>query len=292
MAAKTDQTIRLREGRRVGYSEYGDLQGWPIFFFHGMPGSRIAASMIEGVAAQMGIHLVAPDRPGYGLSDSMPERKLLDYPRDMLELAAHLALERFGVMGASGGGPYVSACAYQIPERLTAAGIIAGAGPMSEPGATEGMMKWNVRLFTIAKRFPWLLRWFLSLQFRGDLEKKLPTVLKNLPEPDQKVLAERKDLAPIFLNDIHEALRQGTDGMVQDILLTIQPWGFNLVDIRIKVYLWQGELDRNVPPEMGRYQARTIPDCEATFYPQDGHLSIFANHMEEILARMLARMLA
>ena len=288
MVAKIDQTFRLEDGREVGFSEYGDLHGKPLFFFHGMPGSRIQASMIEGIAAQMSAHLVAPDRPGAGLSDFMPGRKILDYPKDILALADRLGLESFGVMGASGGGPYVSACAYQLPERLTAAGIIAGVGPMSEPGATEGMMKGNVRLFSIARHFPWLLKLFLRLQFRGDLEKKLPKLLKNLPEPDQKILAERKDLVAIFLSDIDEALKQGTDGVVQEILLTIQPWGFSLADLRSKVYLWQGDQDRNVPPAMGHYQARMIPDCEAEFYPQDGHLSIFANHMEEILEKMLA----
>ena len=288
MPTKIDQTFRLQDGRQVGYAEYGDLQGKPIFFFHGLPGSRIEAGMFDEIASQWGIHLIAPERPGFGISDAVAERKILDYSMEVLALAAQLGLERFGVMGASGGGPYVSACAHQFPERLTAVGIIAGVGPMSEPGATEGMMKGNVQLFTIARRYPWLLRWFLALQFRGDLEKKIPTLLKNLPEPDQRVIAERNDLVPIFLKDIKEALRQGTGGMVQEIVLTTQPWGFSLADLRIKVYLWQGEQDRNVPPAMGRFQARTIPDCEAKFYPQDGHLSIFANHMDEILGKMLS----
>ena len=288
MAAKTDQTFRLKNGRQVGFSEYGDLLGNPIFFFHGMPGSRLQASMVEGIASQMGARLIAPDRPGFGLSDYQPSRKLLDYPNDVLQLASYLGLGRFAVMGASGGGPYVSACAYQFPERLTAAGVIAGVAPMSEPGATEGMMEGNVRMFTIARRFPWILKFFIRMQFRGDLEKKLPVLLKNLPEPDQKVISERKDLAPIFFEDVKEAMRQGTSGLAQEILLGIQPWGFSQADIRTRVYLWQGELDRNVPPAMGHYQARIIPDCEATFYPQDGHLSIIANHMEEILAKMLA----
>jgi pimeloyl-ACP methyl ester carboxylesterase len=288
MASKTDQTLRLKDGRQVGFSEYGDLEGRPIFFFHGMPGSRLQGGMIEGVAAQLGARLVAPDRPGSGLSDFMPERKLLDYPQDVLALADHLGLSSFGVMGASGGGPYVSACAYQFPERLAAVGILAGGGPMSEPGATEGMMPGNVRLFTISQRYPWLLKLFLRLQFRGDMEKRLPKLLDSLPEPDKIVLAERKDLVAIFLADFKEALRPGLDGLVQEIVLTSRPWGFSLADLRKKVYLWQGEQDRNVPPAMGHYQARTIPDCEATFYPEDGHLSLIANHMQEILAKMLA----
>jgi pimeloyl-ACP methyl ester carboxylesterase len=286
MGSLMDQTIRLKDGRVLGYAEAGDLQGKPVFYFHGLPGSRLESQLMNEVAKKAGIHLVAPDRPGAGLSDYQSSRTFLDWPGDILELARALKLERFSVLGVSGGGPYVAACAYKIPERLTWAGILAGVGPLTEPGSTQGMHKQNVQIFAIARWFPVLLHLLFKIQMRGDLEKKLPQMLKSLPEPDRKVLEERPEAAKKFIRGIKEAFRQGTKGAVHETALYARPWGFSLKDIQMKVYLWQGEMDKNVPPAMGHYQARTLPNCEATFYPEEGHISLIFNHAGEILSKI------
>jgi pimeloyl-ACP methyl ester carboxylesterase len=282
-----NQTIRLKDGRVLGYAETGDLQGKPVFYFHGLPGSRLESQLAHESANKTGVHLIAPDRPGAGLSDFQPDRTFLDWPKDVVELAQALKLEQFGVMGVSGGGPYVAACTYKIPERLTWAGIVAGVGPLTEPGSMQGMHKQNIQVFSIARRFPLLLHLLFNLQMRGDLEKKLPQVLKSLPEPDRKVLEGNPEVAKLFIQGIKEAFRQGTRGAVQETALYARPWGFNLKDIPFKVYLWQGEMDKNVPPAMGHYQARTLPNCEAKFFAEEGHISLIFNHMDEILSRMV-----
>ena len=106
------KTIRLRDGRLLGYAEYGVPEGKPVLHFNGFPGTRFEASLIADAAARVGVRLIGVDRPGMGLSDFQPGRRILDWPDDVLELADALGLERFAVMGVSGGGPF---CALRSP---------------------------------------------------------------------------------------------------------------------------------------------------------------------------------
>src|SRR5262245_24684441 len=104
---RPDNVIRLKDGRLLGYAEYGASSGAPVIFFHGMPGARVEGALAHEAAARANVRLIVPDRPGYGLSDFQPRRRIIDWQRDVAELADALSLERFGVGGISGGGPYV-----------------------------------------------------------------------------------------------------------------------------------------------------------------------------------------
>ena len=132
-ASRTAEVLRLSDGRRLGYAGYGDCHGAPVMFFHGTPGSRRVARWADQAARRHGIRLIAPDRPGFGLSDFQPGRTLGAWPKDVVELADALRLERFAVAGVSGGGPYVAACAWRLADRLSHAGIISGMGPIDDP---------------------------------------------------------------------------------------------------------------------------------------------------------------
>jgi pimeloyl-ACP methyl ester carboxylesterase len=138
---ESSRTFRLGGGRTLGYAEWGDTSGYPLFHFHGSSSSRLERPVQPEVLA--GVRLVTIDRPGHGLPDFQPDRTLLDWPEDVAALAAHLGIERFAVSGWSAGGPYALACAYGIPERLTAVGLISSLGSHDRRGATEGMDGFN-----------------------------------------------------------------------------------------------------------------------------------------------------
>jgi pimeloyl-ACP methyl ester carboxylesterase len=253
-----------------------------------MPSSRLEGELADPAAKKLGVRVIAADRPGYGLSDFVPRRTFLDWPADVLALAAALGIERFAVAGFSGGGPYVAACALRIPERLTGAGIIAGVGPFDQPDATEGMSQGNRFLFGLARRFPWLVRppiALMGMQMRRFPDRTMRTMIRSMPEPDQAALA-RPEIQALFKRDFAEAFRSGSRGAAWETLMYARPWGFRLEEITMQVHLWQGELDKNVPPSMGRYQAGAIPNCRATFYPGEGHISLPVNHLEEILGAL------
>lgn len=280
---RTNQQIKLKEGRMLGYAEYGTAEGKPVFYFHGCPDSRLEARFWHNLATQLNVHLIAPDRPGMGLSDFKTRREILDWPDDVVELADALQLGRFSVMGVSGGGPYVLACALKIPQRLTSTAIVCSMGILDMPGGVVGMAKSDRQTWWLAGKVPWLWRLIVRILLPRRLRNPdLAFVKSNLPESDKKNL-EQAEVTRLVRESLLEAIREGTRGAAWDYTILARPWGFRLQDISMKVHLWHGESDINVPPSMARYIADTIPNCQARFVPGEGHFSLVGNYIEEIL---------
>jgi pimeloyl-ACP methyl ester carboxylesterase len=293
VSIRADNTLRLRDGRLLGYAEYGDPGGKAAFYFHGFPGSRLEAQLAAAAAAKGGVRIIAVDRPGFGLSDFKAGRTIGEWPDDVTELAGALGIERFAVIGVSGGGPYVAACALRIAQRLTGAAIVSSAPPFDTPGPGEGMFQRNRLLFTLGRRMFWFAQlpmWWLARQVRRDPEYVISFVIRSLPESNKdRVVLSRPEVRETLRRDIVEAFRQGSRGVAWDaVLLYGRPMGFRLQDITMEVQLWHGEDDLNVPPSVGRYLASVIPNCRATFFPAEGHYSVMIDHIQEIQTALLA----
>jgi pimeloyl-ACP methyl ester carboxylesterase len=281
-----NQQMVLPEGRRLGFAEYGDAQGTPILYFHGWPSSRLEARAMRGIIAEIGLRVIAPDRPGYGLSEFKPERAIVDWTDDVRALADHLNLSRFAVLGISGGGPYAAACAARLAERLTNVLLVCSMGPTDAPEATKGMVPLNRCLLAFARNVPWLAQRVAGFCLRtlwGTGDQVIPEQIEAcLPERDQKTLADQ-ELRRLLTESSREGLRPGVDGAAWDGFLFSRPWGFDLQQIRVPVSLWHGEKDVIVPVSMGHFLAKSIPGCKAQFYPEDGHFSLPFSRMREIL---------
>ncbi len=275
--------MMLSDGRALAYAEYGDAAGAPFVFMHGVPSSRLAAAMFHEAACRRGIRLIAPDRPGYGLSDVQPGRTILDWPRDVSELADQLGLRQFGVIGISGAVPYLLACAVAIPERLSHVAILSGLGPLEEPGVMNGMNRESAALYRLALRSPRVGR--LWMKMLAQTAKRSPLLvyrqqLSYLPEVDRAVF-ERPEMRDLRLADFAEAFKQGATGAGQEAVLHMSKWGFALSDVPVTVFLWQGDQDRHHPLAMGRFLARAIPNVHAVFVPGAGAFGCIAQ-MESI----------
>ncbi len=279
-------TISLPGGnRRIAYAQYGDPRGRPVFHFHGGNSSRLEGAWFDAAAAAKGVRLIAPDRPGVGLSSPQPDRRLLDWAGDVAALADALHIERFAVMGLSGGGPHVAAAAYALPDRLQAAAIISGTGPPQMPGRFRGMFPLLRLNFTFARYAPWLNKIFLS-QMAGsydDPDKFLQMVERGMPQPDRDLAAQRPELIRQFSAAAVESHRQGLEADQQEWGLYVRPWGFDLAQIRVPVHLWYGVVDNFVPVGMGRYLAAQIPGSELHIVPDGGHFSTINNYIGDIL---------
>ncbi len=281
--------ITLPDGRLLAYAEYGDPAGRPVFFFHGMPGSRIWRPPFDEKTRQLGARLITVDRPGYGGSSFQPGRTFLSFVDDILALATALKLNQFAVAGHSGGAPYVAACAYQIPERLTAAGIISGMLRTGDPAELEGMMPANKMGLRVGRYLPWPVWERLMSMFYGAARQHPETLIKpnekNTADPDNAMLALPGALENCR-ESVREALRPGLRGHAWEGYLHLSPPPFPLQKIDMRVYLWHGTADTDTPIGMGRAIARAIPKCEAKFYEGEGHLLLF-RHWEEILTSLL-----
>ena len=96
-------------GRRLAIEQCGEPEGKPVFLMHGTPGSRLGPRPRAIVLHQLGVRLIAFDRPGYGGSDRKFGRTVADVATDVAAIADALELDRFAVLGRSGGGPHALA---------------------------------------------------------------------------------------------------------------------------------------------------------------------------------------
>jgi pimeloyl-ACP methyl ester carboxylesterase len=279
---KRTNTIRLPDGRQLGYAEYGDPHGQPVFLFHGLPGSRLQRPTDEAAALQLGARLIAVDRPGFGRSDFLIDRGLPDWPRDVAALADALGIEHFAVAGISAGGPYALACAWRLPERVTVAAVASSPCPTYLPGVLNGMIRSNQIVIRTAQRTPprlapQIARLIDTITGRNPkLIAALVFGLVSTPLTDEERIAlARPEIQDMYLESVLEAYRNGWRGHAWELIVLNRPWGFALEQIRVPIYLWHGEADQLVPPVMGHYLADRIPDCTAEFIPGSGHLLIF-----------------
>jgi len=287
---KTNENyLKLPDGRQLCYAEYGDPEGQPIFVFHGNPNSRLLWGVIPGSPFLPNVRLIAPDRPGFGQTDFKKDiTTLQNWPNDIVALADSLGIKKFAVFGPSGGGPYALACAWKIPERLTAVGVFASVGPFLPE--TVGKANPLVRtMWKYAPRLPGLFRVqmkFFAWLARNFTKLYVKMILTEFSETDRKDY-DRLKVDDFLKPDRSEGYRQGGTGTWYDAMIPGN-WPILLNEIKTKVYLWQGEEDISVPLAMGQYMAEKIPNCEATFIKGSGHFWIF-EHLGEMLEKLVER---
>ncbi len=278
---RKEQIVQLKDGRTLGYAEYGDPRGKPLFSFHGWPSSRLHAGRIDAAAKKLKVRIISPDRPGYGLSDYQPDRTLLDWPNNIVELADKLEINKFAILGISGGGPYAAACAYKIPKRVTKAGIVVGLAPTYIKGILTEMTWINKFGWANFQRFPILTQ---ASAFFGWIETiLLPT---NISSYFVAAKPERSMLTGSLRKATHlsrkEAFKQGIKAAALDLKLYSNSWGFDLKKIKAPVYLWYGDADRSVSLAMGKYYASQIQNSKLVIFPGEGHYCLIT-HADEIL---------
>ncbi len=291
-AGRLHQAVCLADGRVLGYAEYGPAAGRPLFIFHGLPGSRLAIPELWPQDPDT-VRVIAPDRPGMGMSTFQPGRRLTDWADDVRQLADALGIRRFLVAGFSGGGPHALAVAHGLPGRVIAAGCIAGAGPFSTRDARKALRHANPAnrlIFAVARKAPRML-WPLFAQHARSMKRHPGKVVdadaraRSLPEADRQALTDPRLRAQI-IRAASEAFRQGVKGTVYEARICAQSWGFDPAAIMPPVHLWHGDQDTNVPVGVAQHLAGQIPGSSLTIYPGEGHL-IVPKHWDEIVNALL-----
>lgn len=279
------QVLRLDDGRELAFAEYGDPGGAAVFAFHGTPGSHRQLEPVDTAARAAGARVVAPDRPGYGHSTFAPDRALTDWPGDVLTIADHLGVERFAVIGISGGGPHAAVCAHALGDRVTRCVLASGVGPIAEPADCVGMMATSRMLSALARRSVSLARVpFGAMALAGrhlSEERLLDLMAGQLPESDAEVM-RRPEVRDAMFGDMTVKHPTMTRAAAQDFALFARPWGFELGAITVPVDVWHGDLDVNVPLAHGHRYVAEIPDATLHQLDGQGHLLV-VDAAEEIL---------
>ncbi len=277
------QTISLTDGRNLAFAEYGPASGRAVIAFHHTPGSRLEQISSLAPLTAFNIRLIVVDRPGYGRSDFQERRRLLDWPDDISQLADALHLDRFSILGFSGGGAHAAACAFKIPQRLNHVTLVSSIAPFDAPGVLDSMLPANQALFELAAKDYQQVEQQLATVATTP-EQVLELLESPAPRPD-KAIFSNPPFRSMYIANLAESIRQGPRGLAYDMSLFARPWGFDTTEIKVKVSLWHGEEDINTPLAMGEYLATTIPQCQAHYVPGAGHWLMFA-HDQEILQHL------
>jgi pimeloyl-ACP methyl ester carboxylesterase len=279
--------LRLTDGRLLTFTEYGSPQGAPVLAFHGTPGSRLQLTQLDGPARRAGIRLVVPDRPGYGASDPHPRRRLVDWPADVRAIADHLRIDRFAVLGVSGGAPHALACALGLPRRVTRLAVVSGVAPPDcwAPSRRSGRLEQAVGLLmrtggTVLR----LLVAFALTLVRAAPGPALRLYRLVLPPADRRITADPAVLAGLR-DEIRRQPRSTAASVVQDLGLFARPWGFDIGEVGVPTDVWHGDADRAVPVEHARTLAVRIPGAVLHERPGSGHF-LLLERADEVLGRL------
>lgn len=268
----------VRDGRVLGWAEFGHPEGDPVLWFHGTPGARTQVPpSVDAVALQRGFRVIAVERPGTGRSTDHQYRRIVEFGPDIRCLVDDLGIDRFGAVGLSGGGPYVLSVGKEMPDRLMVGTLLGGIGPTRGPDAV-----WSyTRLLRILAPTLEVLRSPLGgalgpLVGLGEVagERALGVVAFLIGGSDRDVMTE-PDFASMFINDLSNAgqLRAAA----HDIALFSRHWGFLLEEVTPPIVVWQGLADSIVPPSHGHHQAARLPNAQLRVRHGEGHFAGFAD---------------
>ncbi len=282
--AETELTVQLPDGRTLGYADYGDRNGLPIIGLHGTPGSRYMFQLAGPAARALKIRLLAPERPGFGLSSFQGKRTLAGYADDIRDFADRMDLDRFAVAGVSGGGPYAAACAALLPDRVSALGLISPIGPMTRPDTSRSIGPGHYFAFRLLPRALPAIAAIFSIGRLAFLYA--PSVIFGLilsrSAPSDWAILRRPEVRRNLLRGVAEGCRPGIAASVQEMRIFSKDWNVPLDRITAPSFLWQGTSDRNVPVGAALRLGALIPGCRVQRIEAAGHYWIF-DHIAEVL---------
>jgi pimeloyl-ACP methyl ester carboxylesterase len=262
----TETDLELGDGRTLHAYDTGahDANGrLAVFWHHGSPNIGAPPEPLFSVADRLGIRWVSYDRPGYGGSTPRPDRDVASAAADSCTVADALSIDRFALMGHSGGGSHALACAALLQERVLGVVVVAGMAPFDAVG----------------------LDWFEGFGSAGVAELRAAAagraaLEKHLAESDEEPEFTPEDEAALagewswFIDVVDSALAGGMGGFIDDDLASVGAWGFDPADVIAPALFVHGGRDRVAPAAHGEWLAHHSPSAELWLYPEDGHISV------------------
>jgi pimeloyl-ACP methyl ester carboxylesterase len=266
----TEIDLALRDGRTLHVYDTGtgDDARLTVFWHHGTPNIGAPPAPLFATSARLGIRWVSYDRPGYGGSTSYPGRNVASAATYVTRVADALGIDRFAIMGHSGGGPHALACAALLAERVTGVSSVAGLAPFGAEG----------------------LDWFAGMADSGAAKLRAAAKGREAKERYEEQFADdydpeftAADLAVLsgtwswLIDVVRPAVAAGPGAAIDDDLAYVAPWGFDPTQITVPALLIHGGLDRVVPSSHSQWLASRCPSAELWLRPDDGHISVLTS---------------
>lgn len=255
--------LALADGGVLHVYDTGEVQERTVFWHHGTPNT---GEPPRPLLPMPGIRWVSYDRPGYGGSTPRRDRPIHTAATYTKAVADALGIERFAVMGHSGGGPHALACGALLPNQVTAVISVSAMAPYpAMENFFEGMARSGVGALTAAAAG------------RAAKEQYEDTADDYDPEFTPADWGALNGDWSWFGDVVRAASASGRDPAIDDDLAYMAPWGFDPADIRVPVLIVHGEQDRVIPSPHGEWLARRCPSSELWLRPADGHISVMTS---------------
>jgi pimeloyl-ACP methyl ester carboxylesterase len=288
---RVEGKVTLADGRCIGFAEYGAPDGRPVLWFHGTPGARRQIPVAAREAAQLhGVRLISLERPGVGSSTPYLYEAVLGWTADVDECTDRLGVDRFGLVGLSGGGPYALACAYHSPDRVVSGAVLGSVAPTRGDDAVPGgLVDLAARaaplLVALHQPFGQAL-WAAVRLARPVASPAFELYLRTAPAGDRRV-CRTPGMKDMFIDDLLRGSRRWFTAPLLDLVLFGREWGFPLGRVEVPVHLWHGDSDNIVPLAHGRHLATRLPRADLRIRATEGHLGSL-DAASEVLETLLA----
>jgi pimeloyl-ACP methyl ester carboxylesterase len=286
------RTLRIASGRTVGYYEFGDAAGVPVFALHGTPASGAGFAWADDRAHARGVRLVAPDRPGVGRTDRTPlglKFEIRDYPEELAATADALGIERFRVLGYSGGGPYALAVAHALPDRVLATAVVSGSGQIGAWASVRDFAPTDRRMTRLSIYAPAIARAALVVSARATrIMPRLSAWLATAElSPTDRTVMKKFTSPQAALALFTRATERTTHGTLVDYAALARRWHFEVTEITVPVRAWHATDDPLVPVRHSEALVVRVPGAEIVRWPGEGHLAII-DRVGEVLDWLVA----
>jgi pimeloyl-ACP methyl ester carboxylesterase len=257
--------VQLTDGRTLRVHDSGG-HGPAILWHHGSPQTGALLDPLVTAAESRGIRLFSYGRPSYGGSSPNRGRSVGSAAADVLAIVDELEIDRFATMGASGGGPNALACAALLPDRVVGVATFATLAPISARDGADG------------------IDWFAGMASDASLKAAIDGV------EARTAFAEVDEFNPASFNahdyelldgtwsslgaDVGRSGQWGSEGIIDDDVAYVNPWGFEPSDIEAPTLLAHGGDDRVVPSSHSLWLSQQCSNAELWLRPRDGHIGV------------------
>lgn len=262
----------LADGRRLSYREYGDPNGKPVIFSHGFSDSSLIQNADESLVANLSLRVIAADQPGVGESSPSPKRRMVDWGKDMEELADGLGIGTFVSAGHSGGGPHALSIAYRLPERVSKVVLASPVLPLDHKGATKLLRNKDLKNIVRLRRLSFVLKLAYKYGAKSTL-KDIPKFMTKTAEDDPSDAGTYLDdpaQRAMFERSFTAGLAQNGEGMFE-MTMALWNWGFDPAEVRQPTVVFYGDKDDILDPEMPKQLAELLPNATTRLWPGAGH---------------------
>lgn len=279
--ARIDETVlRLADGRRVGLARGGPAAVEPVLYIHGILGSRLEAF----IGGEPRHRVIAIDRPGYGLSDPLPQPSFSQFGRDVEAVLDQLGIQHCTIFGGSAGSPYALAAAVGLGERVRRLFLVAGVAHATMVRSAGVPMRWLVDFAenaVLRERVVPGLRELLGrpLVANGWLRMSLATEAELLPSAAAaQLLAKRLSASWVA------GSAGGAAGVKGDLAMLTTPWDFDHTGLLAPVLVVHGGKDGVVPLDHARWHVRHLPGARLKILPRHRHVTTILATSHKVIA--------